>query len=260
MNLPTSADYLIFSDCHGCFHTLTRLLNVAPKGVQLICLGDNIDRGPSSRAVVKMMMEKQVPTCAGNHEDLAIAFYRPQSHASFAYEKGIWLENGGRETLRNWPCIDHRCSTPAEQTRVNRDRYLGGRVPDTVLDWMEQLPAYLYPSTQLDANGRRLLASHTGFGLAADKGDWFTALWCRQPHGEGKFPDDGNFRAFGHSPCKSVEVTEKWCNIDTGAAYGKRGYGTLSAMLWPSKLILTQPYDETPVKANFTVELGGLIT
>lgn len=257
---PTSAECLLISDIHGTFNTLTRLLNAAPKGVQLVFLGDEIDRGPNSRGVVEMAMNYAIPTVMGNHTSLCLAFYHRNARCAEMYESGIWLDNGGTAALRNWPTIDHRCSTPAEQQRANRDKYLGGRVPNHVLDWMERLPAYLYPSTRTDENGRKLLASHSGFGLSADEGDWFKALWCRQPYGEGEFPDDGNFRAFGHSPCKIAEVTEKWCNIDTGAAYGKRGYGNLSAMVWPSKQILSQPYDESPVKPTFTIEMGGLLT
>lgn len=258
--LPTSVDCLILTDIHGCANTLVRLLNAAPKGVQLVFLGDLIDRGPSSRAVVELAIDKAIPTTMGNHESLALAFYHRNARCAEMYESGIWLENGGKECLRNWPVIDHRCSTPAEQSRVNRDKYLGGRVPDHVLDWMEQLPAYLYPSTQPDANGRRLLCSHSGYGLSADDGDWFQALWGRHAHGDGEFPDDNLFRTVGHTLTKKTVLTDKWIYLDTGAAYGKRGYGNLSAMVWPSKQIIIQSYDESPVISSFTIEMGGLLT
>ena len=223
-------------------------------------LGDEIDRGPNSRGVVEMAMNHAIPTVMGNHTSLCLAFYHRNARCAEMYKPGIWLENGGRECLRNWPVIDHRCSTPAEAQRANRDKYLGGRVPDHVLNWMEQLPAYLYPSTQPDANGLQLFCSHTGFGLSADRGDWFEALWCRHPYGEGIFPDDGLWRPVGHTPVREVKIEEKFGYLDTGAAYGKRGYGNLSAMVWPSKRIIVQPYDETPVRPAFTIEMGGLLT
>jgi diadenosine tetraphosphatase ApaH/serine/threonine PP2A family protein phosphatase len=135
-------------------------------------------------------------------------------------------------------------------------QYLGGKVPDDVLDWMEKLPPYLYPSNQLDANGLRLLLSHTGYGLEADTGNWYQALWGRHVYGEGVFPDDGRFRVVGHTGTRAPILKEKFVYYDTGAAYG----GGLTGFLWPSKTCLYQVHDETPVEPTFTLQSGGLIT
>ena len=268
MSLPTDSSVLCLSDLHGSFYTLTRLLNVAPKGVQLVFAGDLVDRGPHSRKVVEFAMKNGIPTCAGNHEDLLLAFYHRKAHCADMYDPGVWLDNGGQHTLRNWPVIDKRgCSTPAEAQRYNRDQYLGGRVPDDVLDWMEGLPPYLFPSKQMDENGRQLLVSHSGYGLNADNGDWFSTLWGHHLHGDGPFVrgedgeelDDNLFRVFGHSRLEKAIVAPTYAAIDSGAAY-KAPYGTLSALLWPSKVVLTQRYDESPVKPKFTIQSGGLLT
>lgn len=260
--LPTSAPVLCLSDCHGCFYTVVRLLNAAPKGVQLVLLGDLIDRGPHSRQVVELAINHAIPTTSGNHEDLALAFYHRAYHCRGLYEDGIWLDNGGKETARNWPDVDDSQpgDTPARRRMLEYYRRVGGQVPDSVLDWMEGLPAYLCPSTQTDEGGLSLLASHSGYGLAADKGDWFQALWGRHVHGDGEFPDDQYWRTVGHTPMKAAQITERWGYLDTGAAYASRGGGVLSALLWPSKVILTQRYDETPVVPRFTILPGGLLT
>lgn len=269
MSLPTDLPLLISSDVHGCWNTFVRLLNAAPKPFQLILLGDLIDRGQSSRKVVEFAMANAIPTVMGNHCSLCLAFYQRNARCANMYAPGVWLDNGGNKTILNWPVLDKRnLSTPAAHQRYNRDQYLGGRVPDDVLDWMEQLPAYLYPSVLLDSNAKRLLCSHTGYALHADQGDWFTALWGRYRHGDGPFRrddegnemDDGAFRVFGHSPEKSAVITDQYAIIDTGCAYGSRGYGNLTGMMWPSKALIVQPYDETPVKATFTVQSGGVIT
>jgi hypothetical protein len=271
MSLPTDAEVLVVTDIHGCIGSLTRLLNAAPKGVQLVFGGDLIDRGPNSRAVVEMAMGYNIPTVAANHDDLCLAFYRRKAHCANMYDPGVWLHNGGKETLPNWPVNPERhCSTPAEAQQHNRDQYLGGRVPDDVLDWMESLPAYLYPSTRVDANGRRLLVSHTGYGLNADFGDWFSALWGRHPHGDGPFVrdekgnevDDGLWRTVGHSPVREAVITDTFGYIDSGCAYtsnrGEKGH--LTGFLWPSKRLIIQPNDESPVKPTFTIQSGGVIT
>jgi len=257
MSLPTSLPVVLLTDIHGCYHSMVRLLNAIPKPFQLVLLGDLIDRGPSSRKVVEFAMENAIPTVVGNHEDLCLAFYNSKAHCSSMYDKGVWLDNGGDKAVRDWKTIDKRGLEPWQ---VNQAERIGGRIPDTVLSWMEGLPPHLYPTEEPDANGLRLLASHTGYGLEADDGDWFTALWGRRPLGDPDFPVDGNYRIFGHTQQKEPLLTDAWACIDTGAAYGKQGYGVLSAMVWPTKQLYSQVYNEQPINPAFTVELGGILT
>ncbi len=246
---------LILGDLHGCFYTMVRLLNKTPKGAKVIFHGDTIDRGPNSRKVVEFAMSNHIPTCIANHEDLALAFYNRKSHCGWYYERGIWLSNGGNHAVREWP-VD----------KTHRDRGLGGCVPDEVLSWMEGLPPYLTPSEALDENGRRLLVSHSGYGLCADYGTrdgWLTALWGR--YDEDGFPfatdpetgkeiDDGYYRVFGHTRVRKVVVGPTHCNIDSGAAYQESA--TLTGFLWPSKTIIQQPFDESPIEPTFTITQG----
>lgn len=259
---PTDRPIFLVSDIHGCINTLIRLLNRAPKGAQLVFNGDLIDRGPNSRAVVELAMEYAIPTVCGNHEDLALAFYNRKAHCARDYESGIWLHNGGYEALRNWPVDDTTApydNTPAARQELERDKNLGGRVPAAVLDWMEGLPPYLTPSSVSDENGRTLLVSHTGYGLNADSGHWLSALWGRHPLREGDFPEDNYWRTVGHTPVKEVAVTEKWGYIDTGCAYASRGFGHLSGLVWPTKEVLVEPFNEKRVKRQFTLDKGGII-
>lgn len=266
--MDASLPIIVISDCHGCYHTMVRLLNACPKPARVILLGDLIDRGPHSRKVVEWAMEHQIPTTAANHEDLALAFYNhPATHCAREYASGVWLDNGGNITVTDWPTVDRR----KPGCEVARDEAVGGRVPDKVLDWMGQLPAYIIPDAPPDANGRRLLLSHCGYGLDADKGTpagWFRALWGRHRLGDGPFTqivdgkplDDGYHRVFGHTQAKEVQRGEGWIMIDTGAAYGKRGYGNLTAFIWPTHEVITVPFDESPIKARFTVSTGGCIS
>lgn len=252
---------LLVSDIHGCWFTLVRLLNKAPRGCKLVFLGDLIDRGPHSRKVVEFAMEHSIPTVLGNHESMALAFYEDEGYRKAArcaemYDRGVWLNNGGDAAAANWPTIDKRA------IHWRRDQHAGGRVPNEVLDWMAALPAYLYPSDELDNNGRRLLASHTGYGLDADINSWFRTIWGRRGYDSGAWRedpitgeevDDKLFRVYGHTPAKQVLITDREAMIDTGAAYSSRGGGLLSALLWPSKTILDQRYDESPVEPTFSI-------
>ncbi len=261
------------SDPHGCWFTLVRLLNRCPRGANIILGGDLIDRGPYSRKIVEWAMDNAIPTVAANHDDLCLAFYKRKARCAGYYDRDVWLNNGGLEAVRNWPVIETRGRIGWE---VERDRSIGGRIPDKVLEWMESLPAYLTPSEQLDGAGRKLLVSHTGYGLDADQGTaagWFRALWGRRGHGDGPWVgylnkedpedireiDDGYFRVYGHSIVKTPYITNSEANIDLGAAYSKRGFGNLAAFIWPTKEVITEAYNEEPIQPKWTI-IDGVLT
>lgn len=227
------------SDIHGAFNTLKALL--AKVAVQLdgqpyevICLGDCIDRGPRSREVVEWVMTNKIRTVRANHEDLALAYSAHtkrgfKSRCGDSYDEDIWLLNGGVQALNSW----------------GADYEVG--LPDDVLTWMSNLPSYILIEEPL-SQGRKLLASHTGYGLDADKGNWLRVLWGRHPD-DGEFAyepntgrpiDDGLLRCFGHTRAKQAKVAESWAMIDTGAAY--KGYGVMTAFVWPSRELIQQEY------------------
>lgn len=258
--MSAEVSHLVVSDCHGCYYTLVRLLNRCPHGAQLILNGDLIDRGPHSRKVVEFAMANEVPTVLGNHEHLCLAYYDLVPWRGF-YERGVWLHNGGDVALGNWPTM-HANGYPD-----------GNRVPDDVLNWMKGLPYYLIPEdAPRDENGRSLLVSHTGYGLdVTRKGrdTWFRALWGRRRLGDGSWvghdpvtgeeTDDGHYRVYGHTQEKVADVTDTYAMIDTGAAYGARGYGNLTAFLWPTKQVLTQPFDENPAILTWVGSQGAWV-
>lgn len=250
-------DTIILGDIHGAANTMIRLLNRAPKGLKVVFHGDLIDRGPNSRKVVEFAMENKILTCSGNHEDLALAYSKHKKRGYIArcasyYDHDVWLYNGGYDALGNWPHIDEK---------GRRD---GEFIPDEVLRWMAALPPYLYPSDQLDEDGRKLLVSHTGYGLNADSDNWISALWGRYPD-DGPFAwtpetykerDDGLYRVFGHTRVSKIVVGERFTNIDLGAAYKQTA--TLGAFLWPSKTVMTEPFNESPCDPTFAIVDGRL--
>lgn len=259
---------VIISDVHGCWYTLTRLLNRCPQGAKLVFGGDLIDRGPHSRKVVEFAMENKIPTVAANHDDMCLAFYRRKARCAEYYGRDAWLDNGGFEAVRNWKTIDKRGRAGWEAAR---DESVGGCIPNEVLDWMEGLPAYLTPSDELDSAGRKLLVSHTGYALDEDRrgaAGWFRALWGRRSCDDGPWVgcdckgneiDDGYFRVYGHTPTKTPYITDSEANIDTGAAYSKRGYGNLTAFVWPTKEVIAEPYNEAPITPSWRLADGVLI-
>lgn len=210
---------ILIADIHGCFKTLMRLLDRCPqedvRNMDIVFLGDLIDRGPRSKEVVEFAMSNGIKTLCGNHEDLALAHHNVKPNCGEYYGYQVWYPNGGDLTLAS---------------------YESERLPDNVLEWMAKLPIY-----HVDPRYHNLFLSHTGHWKSADKGDRFNALWAR----ERNFRNDGMYRVFGHTPAKKAIVRKNYAMIDTGAAYSSHGYGVLSAMLWPSKEIIEQEFDET---------------
>ncbi|EPC03721.1 serine/threonine protein phosphatase [Litchfieldella anticariensis FP35 = DSM 16096] len=83
-------DYVV-GDIHGCYDLLVRELKRAGFDYQrdrLFCVGDLIDRGPSSLECLQLPFEPWFHSVRGNHELLA--------HDAFELGRwGMWLLNGG---------------------------------------------------------------------------------------------------------------------------------------------------------------------
>jgi serine/threonine protein phosphatase 1 len=93
---------LAIGDIHGCFNALKTLLDEVDlqDNDTIITLGDYIDRGPDSRAVLDLVIELEqshhlVPL-RGNHE---IMMLDAREKASWLKP---WLSYGGDETLRSY--------------------------------------------------------------------------------------------------------------------------------------------------------------
>jgi len=110
-------------DIHGCLDKLQRLLAACEayagaRPARYVFLGDYIDRGPQSRGVVELLIQRQsalpgtIACLRGNHEQMAI-----DAHGSDRAVP-LWLANNGASTLRNY----------------------GGRISPEHLAWLAALP------------------------------------------------------------------------------------------------------------------------
>src|SRR3954467_644056 len=110
--MGVSLTYAI-GDIHGCHDLLTALLagvrdHAAGRPYRLVFLGDYIDRGPDSAAVIATVREMQARspetvTCLmGNHEMMLLAAARDRSLTRW------WLDNGGGATLGSYGAASPR--------------------------------------------------------------------------------------------------------------------------------------------------------
>jgi len=105
----------IIADIAGNFDALMRLLKKMPDD-EVISLGDMVDRGPDSRAVIDWFMSNG-RAINGNHEHMLLDYCRKTGF----YQEGMWMLNGGIATLASFR----------------------GVIPDDVLTWLERLPLYM---------------------------------------------------------------------------------------------------------------------
>ncbi len=197
-----SKPLIVIGDVHGAAQTLAALVARYPDHTSIL-VGDIVDRGPRSKEVVEWAMKNRIQVTMGNHEHLLVDHYTTRTE----YIPGTWKQNGGNKTIKSWH----------------------GRVPREVVAWMRALPLHIIPPDYPD-----LLISHTGHTPVISSVQ--DALWNR----DYSFPNDGYYRILGHNKEEKPYVTDTFAMIDTGAAY--EGYGILTAMLWPSREIVTQAY------------------
>lgn len=189
-------------DIHGCAELLDALLDriaahAAGRGHHLVFLGDYIDRGPDSAAVLRTVSrlnwaEPERVTCLmGNHERMLLdALQTPQA-------AGHWLANGGDATLASFGARE------------------AADLPRDTLDWLEALPT-------VHGDAARWYV-HAGFrpGIEAPDPDVHDRLWIREPFLGADF-DFGRHVVHGHTPLRGgrPDVRRFRTNLDTAAVYG----------------------------------------
>jgi serine/threonine protein phosphatase 1 len=194
---------LAIGDIHGCDAALRALLEkVRPESTdQVIFLGDYIDRGPASRAVIDTLLELR-KACAtvflrGNHEVMILEARSDSTKAN------LWQSYGGLETLVSYG--------------VNYDNYGP--------DWVQAIPVahweFLERTTRYFANERHIFV-HACLDPELnmeEQPDWllYWEYFDRlQPHSSEK-------RIIcGHSPQRSGQIKDVGfaACLDTGPASG----------------------------------------
>lgn len=199
-------------DIHGCVDELQVLLHalISEERIshsdRIVFLGDYIDRGPSSRAVIDAVLglERTLPgQCVflkGNHEDMLLSFLGRSGQQGRAY-----LINGGIETLRSYGVADS--ATGSE---------LCAAIPREHLDFFERLErgalwgkffcvhAGVHPLAPLDEQTDRDLF-------------WIRDEFIMNVHKLNKTV------VFGHTPFESILQHPPFkLGIDTGLVFGNK--------------------------------------
>lgn len=213
---------IAIGDIHGCSKTLEALLDkLGPgKGDEVVFVGDYVDRGPSSSAVIERLISLQDDVNAvflrGNHEALMLGYIDYG-------EYDAWAMNGGVMTLNSYLDDERQLAIPAAHIEFLRETQLFYDTPDFFF-----VHAGLDPRMTISEN------------LSAYDEDVF--LWERS-HLRARTIAWEKTVVCGHTPVEEPVNDPLLINIDTGCVYfAHPGRGRLTAVKLPEREFVSVPY------------------
>jgi serine/threonine protein phosphatase 1 len=215
-SLPDGERIYAIGDIHGRLDLLQGLIAAIDEEQSaavaarptLVFLGDYIDRGSESRAVIDWLMEQPLPRfervhLLGNHEDSLLRFLTDITVGP------NWLHYGGVETLASYGLKAARGEDDTKRLEALQQR-LEGALPESHKTFMEGLQHY--------CTAGEYLFVHAGIrpGVAITEQSLEDLLWIRDAFLTSA-DDHGHVVVHGHTISYEAEVHDNRIGIDTGA-------------------------------------------
>lgn len=222
--------WFVIGDIHGRMDMLEKILKEKKEEEQVVFLGDYIDRGPDSLAVLRtaMALRAEGAICIkGNHEDMFLHWLDdPVGTAS------LYLPQGGYQTLQSF--------LPGQNVFQMDVTYLADLIEATYKEEIRFMRSLeLYHETE------RYVFLHAGVNLQLP--DWRDSrttdfYWMREPFFY--TPNhSGKVFVFGHTPTKNlnrdgsfdvwVSTDQTRIGIDGGAVFGGKLHGLhIAGSVW----------------------------
>jgi serine/threonine protein phosphatase 1 len=217
--IPAGKRIYAVGDVHGRADLLVNLLERIDADLKArpiassvqVFLGDYVDRGPQSRQVIDLMIERrrmhEVLCLKGNHEACVAQFLHDPAALS------EWKLIGGINTLLSYGVIPRDYDDPQSQHRLAAA--FRKAIPESHQRFINEL--------KLSFTCGDFFFVHAGVrpGVPLDKQSERDMLWIRDEfllHEE----DFGKIVVHGHTPAMQPDIRRNRINIDTGAyATGK---------------------------------------
>ena len=251
----------IIGDVHGCYEELIELLQKLgyiieeiaddgtnyglkvshPENRTVIFLGDLIDRGPASLAVLKLVMSmvrSGTALCVPGNHDMKL-------HKKLT-GKAVQEKHGLAETLR-------QLEGEPDAFKNDVKEFLYGLVSHYVLDSGKLVVAHAGLKEEMQGRGSGAVRSFCLYGETTGETDEFGLPvrynWAAEYRGRAKV-------VYGHTPVPSAQWLNNTIDIDTGCVFG----GSLTALRYPEEELVSVPahtmYCE-PVKPLEGAELSS---
>jgi serine/threonine protein phosphatase 1 len=212
--VPAGLRLYVIGDVHGRFDLLEDLNEKITSDLAgadydealTVFLGDYIDRGPDSAAVIARLAEGDFPTpiiaLRGNHEQMLLSFLEDERLLDF------WRRFGGVETLQSFD-IDMSEVVPGTRFKTIQEE-LSARLTHDDLHFMADTRSYFSVGDYFFC--------HAGVrpGVALTEQHHHDLLWIRDDF-LGSEADHGKIIVHGHTPVTIPDVRPNRINIDTGA-------------------------------------------
>jgi protein phosphatase len=235
----------IIGDIHGCYSELTQLLAqlgylpvpagadtskapsfTPPAGRKAVFLGDLVDRGPDSPAVLRLVMQM---VAAGN------AYCVPGNHDIKLLRKlrgkDVQLTHGIVETLE-------QLDKDPPEFRIQVAKFLDALVSHFVFDGGKLVVAHAGMKQEMQGRGSGKVRDFALFGETTGEVDEFGLQiryhWAADYRGP-------SMVVYGHTPIPEPEWLNRTINIDTGCVFG----GKLTALRYPEKELVSVPARST---------------
>lgn len=217
---PDDMRLYAIGDVHGCDDLLARAhdtiaadLEADPVGDhRIIHLGDYVDRGPASFAVIDRLArmgetDRHVVSLRGNHDAMMLDFLTDPVGGG-----AMWLMNGGDKTLANYG-VDARSWQESDRRLIALSEQFAETLPDHHRAFLAGLPDTV--------RFRDFFFCHAGIrpGVPLDAQAPQDLIWIRDDFLTDA-RDHGVVVVHGHTPQPRPDVWPNHINIDTGAVFG----------------------------------------
>jgi len=214
--IPATHRVYAIGDVHGRLDLLEQLVATiradnagrGPAQVWIILLGDLVDRGPDSAAIVARCMaftqrSDHFVVLRGNHEAMMV-----DAIGGNLLALSLWLRHGGGPALSSWGVSEHLVGAGASPELLRAAR---AQVPADVVQWLAALPLTWTLGDYLFVHA----GVRPGCSLTDQRAE--DLLWIRKEFLESE-ADEGYVVVHGHSISdEGVVVRPNRIGIDTGA-------------------------------------------
>ncbi|MDT0568814.1 polynucleotide kinase-phosphatase [Streptomyces sp. DSM 3412] len=238
----------IVGDIHGCANELETLLGtlgyvdgVHPEGRTAVFVGDLVDRGPDSPAVLRRVM-----SMVGSGNALCVPGNHENKYGRYLKGRNVQHTHGLAETIA-------QMEDESEEFKQEVRQFIDGLVSHYVLDGGKLVVCHAGLPEKYHGRTSGRVRSHALYGDTTGETDEF-GLPVRYPWAE-----DYRGRAavvYGHTPVPTATWLNNTICLDTGAVFG----GKLTALRWPERELVEVPAEKVwyePARPLATEAPGG---